>query len=294
MDLIRSTGISISMPHNINSQLSGLTNQFRKLRHPSIHLTLVIDHFRILHYPYLYVVLIGMAEMVTAYYMYWGGVVHFAILVALFLHSAFIRDKPLSDLLTAMSCAPLIRVLSLSTPLEFFSQISWFAIISIPIFITAFTIIYVQGLSYKQVFLSRSRIRYLPLETGIIILAFGIGLIEYHVLEPSPLADFNATAMIAPALILIVSTGFLEELVFRGLMQQNALRLAGLHGIIFVSVLFGTLHVTNMVFLDVVIAASAGFLFALVVRKTGSIWAVSLAHGVANITLFLIAPYWFD
>ncbi len=241
----------------------------------------------------MYVIFIAAAELVTAYYMYWGGVFHFAILVALFLHSVFIPDRALSNLLTAMTCAPLIRILSLSTPLAFSSQMSWFAIISIPVFITGFTLAYVQGLSAKQVFLTRPKMRYWPLEIGAMVLAFGIGLIEYHLLEPSPLVDFNVTEMIAPAIILIVNTGFLEEFVFRGLMQQNAEQLAGFHGIVLISVLFGVLHITNLVFLDVIIAGSAGFLFALVVRKTGSIWGISMAHGIANISLFLIAPYWF-
>ena len=278
---------------SINSQLLELANQVKALRHPQDHLAIIASHFKMLRYPYLYLVLIGVAELVTAYYMYWGGVVHFAVLVALFLHSVFIPNKYLSDMLTAIACAPLIRILSLSTPLEFFSQISWFAVISIPIFITAFTIAYVQGLSAKQIFLSRPKIRYWPLETIIIIIAFGIGILEYQLLKPSPLAEFNTIAMIAPALILIINTGFLEELVFRGLMQHNAQRLAGFHGIIFVSALFGTLHITNLVFWDIIVAGSAGFLFALVVRKTGNIWGMSMAHGVANISLFLIAPHWF-
>ena len=125
------------------------------------------------------------------------------------------------------------------------------------------------------------------------ILAFPIGILEYVILRPSPMAEFQFVAMIAPALIFIVNTGFLEELIFRGLMQYTAERLAGFQGIVFISVLFGVLHATNLVFWDVVLAGGAGFLFALVVRRTGSIWGVSIAHGIVNITLFLICPYLF-
>ena len=43
-----------------------------------------------------------------------------------------------------------------------------------------------------------------------------------------------------------------------------------------------------------IIQLMSGITDTLVVRKTGSIWGISMAHGVANISLFLIAPYWFD
>jgi membrane protease YdiL (CAAX protease family) len=34
-----------------------------------------------------------------------------------------------------------------------------------------------------------------------------------------------------------------------------------------------------------------GGLFALVAGRTGSIWGVSLAHGLTNVVLFLVAPF---
>ncbi|MDI6810383.1 MAG: CPBP family intramembrane metalloprotease [archaeon] len=93
------------------------------------------------------------------------------------------------------------------------------------------------------------------------------------------------------ALILIVCTCFLEELVFRGLLQHNALRvMSKWSGILFVFMIFGVLHVGNLVLLDSVLAFSVGFLFSVVREKTGSIYGISISHGVINIVLFLIAP----
>ncbi|MFO8011335.1 MAG: CPBP family intramembrane glutamic endopeptidase [Dehalococcoidia bacterium] len=248
---------------------------------------------RTLRYPYLYTALIACAELITIHFQYWGGVAHFAILVALFLHSVLIRERFISDLLTAMACAPLIRILSLSTPLEHFSQISWFLVISIPVFITAFTVAHLQGLSTRDLGLTLPRLKHIPLELLVTAIGFGIGAGEYQLLKPNPLAEFNAVALLAPSLIMLVSTGFLEEFVFRGLIQHNAERLAGFKGIVLVSIIFGFLHITNIAVLDIFLATFAGLLFALVVRKTGSILGVSMAHGAANISLFLICPYLF-
>ena len=82
----------------------------------------------------------------------------------------------------------------------------------------------------------------------------------------------------------------MSKVIFRGLFQYHATRIAGFHGIILVSVLFGVLHITNLVFWDAILAGAVGLLFALVVRKTGSIWAMSIAHGIVNVFLFIVAP----
>jgi hypothetical protein len=85
----------------------------------------------------------------------------------------------------------------------------------------------------------------------------------------------------------------MEELAFRGLMQYHAVRTLGFSGIVFVSVLFGFLHIGNLSALDVLLASSVGFIYSLIVKVTGSIYGISISHGIINITLFLIAPFYF-
>ncbi len=264
----------MSIPSGINSHQSHHVNWVKSLRYPSI-----------------YLILIAAAEVVTSIFPSWGIAIHFTILAALLAHSVFVTEKSLSDFLASMTIAPLTRIFSLTTPLTHFSHLSWFMIISIPVFVAAFTIAHVQKVSAREMFLSRPKLHHLPTEMGVIILAFPIGLLEYQILRPSPMVEFGFPALLAPSLLFIVCTGFLEEMIFRGLMQHNAERLAGFQGIVFVSLLFGALHITNLVFWDALLAGGLGFLFALVVRRTGSIWGVSVAHGCVNIMLFLIAPY---
>ncbi len=248
------------------------------------------SHFKPLYYPWMYVFLIMIAEFVTCYFLHAGVLIHLFILGALLIHSVMLEDKPVSSLLTAMAIAPLIRILGLSTPLVHFSQITWFAIVSVPMFIAGITIARMQGLSARQVGLSLPKKKYFPLEVAVIVLAFPIGFLEYYMLRPSALAALNFHEATAPALILIINTGFLEEIIFRGLLQYHANRIAGFHGIVLVSVLFGILHITNLVFWDALLAGAVGLLFALVVRKTGSVWGMSIVHGMINVTLFIIAP----
>ncbi|MFO8101143.1 MAG: CPBP family intramembrane glutamic endopeptidase [Dehalococcoidia bacterium] len=254
----------------------------------------IASRFKPLQYPWIYVFLIMVAEFVTSYYLHAGILIHLCILGSLLVHSVMLEDKSVANLLTAMTVAPLIRILGLSTPLVHFSQITWFAIVSVPMFIAGITIARMQNLSVEQVGLSPPKKKYFPLEAAVVVLCIPVGFLEYYLLRPSALVSLNLHEAIAPALVLIGNTGFLEEVIFRGLLQYHATRIAGFHGIILVSVLFGVLHITNLVFWDAVLAAAVGLLFALVVRKTGSVWGMSLAHGMVNVTLFIIAPNLID
>lgn len=247
-----------------------------------------------------YLLLVTCAELVTIYNPKAGIASHAVILFALLLHSGMEsdKDKNLSTFLLALILAPLIRILSLSMPFIHFSGISGFLLISIPIFIAIFTCMWLQGHRAKDIGLSLSKLKYIPIEAGVILLAIPFGIIEYQILKPAPFPGLGSGAvnLITASLIFIVCTGFLEELAFRGLIQHNAIRLMNKWwGILFVSTIFGVLHVGNLSpwHLDCVLAFSAGFVFSIVREKTGSIYGISVSHGIINTILFLIAPYYF-
>jgi membrane protease YdiL (CAAX protease family) len=238
------------------------------------------------------------AELLTVYNAKMGIASHAIVLFALLLHSALEsgRDKKLSMFLMALVLAPLIRILSLSMPLANLPLISWFLLISIPIFIAIFTCMWVQALRLKDVALFLPSLKNVPIEVGVILLAIPFGIVEYQILKPAPLVALGvgATSFITASLILIVCTGFLEELVFRGLLQFNALRLMSKWwGILFVAIVFGVLHVGNISLLDCLLAFSVGFVFSVVREKTGSIYGISISHGIMNTLLFLVAPLYF-
>ena len=247
-----------------------------------------------------YLLLVTCAELLTIYDAKAGIASHAVILFALLLHSGMEsdKDKNLSTFLMALVLAPLIRILSLSLPFIHFARISGFLLISIPIFIAIFTCMWVQELRAKDVGLSLSKLKHTPIEAGVILLAIPVGIIEYSILKPSPLPGLGSGAanLITASLIFIVCTGFLEELAFRGLIQHNAIRwMNKWWGILFVSTIFGVLHVGNLSpwHLDCLLAFLVGFVFSVVREKTGSIYGISISHGVINIMLFLVMPVYF-
>ena len=81
-----------------------------------------------------------------------------------------------------------------------------------------------------------------------------LGYIKYLILRPEPLADeLTLRAIWFPALILVVFTGFLEEIIFRGLMQTAfRAKIGRWLGILLVSGLFAVLHLGYQSLLDVI------------------------------------------
>ena len=71
--------------------------------------------------PFIYVILIALAESLISYYRVGVGLaLHIFILFALFTHAAFSHraDKEKANLILAMALAPLIRIVSLYAPLS--------------------------------------------------------------------------------------------------------------------------------------------------------------------------------
>ena len=88
--------------------------------------------------------------------------------------------------------------------------------------------------------------------------------------------------------------GFVEEFIFRGVLQRTAVAVFGSWwGIIYVSLLFAVLHMGFLSLIDVVFVFFVALFFGWVVKKTGSLFGVALAHGITNILLYLVVPFFF-
>ena len=257
---------------------------------------------KIKHICAVFLLLVTSAETLTCYHPKAGIAFHATILFALLFYSAretkTETEKNLSQFLVVLLLAPLIRILSLSMPFAQVSKIFGFLFISIPIFLATFTGMLVQGLRLKDLGFSLPKLKHVPINAGVVLFAVPAGIIEFQILKPAPLpagegAGLAANFVVAAA-VFVVCTGFLEELVFRGLIQHNARKLMSRRwGIFFVSILFGVLHIGNLAVLDCFLAFSVGFLYSVIREQTGSIFGISLSHGIINVILFLVAPYYF-
>lgn len=235
-------------------------------------------------------VAVAVAELLTT----WsdprlGMILHGLLLAGLFVASMQTQWREAWSLLLTLAFAPLIRILSLSLPLTEFPILYWYLITSVPLFAAVWVAKRSLGYSWRGLGLTMHG-WVLQLLVGLSGLALGAA--EYLILHPEPLApELSWAATWLPALILFVCTGLLEELIFRGLLQRAAGDTLGRWAVPFVAMLFAVLHIGYRSFLDVAFVFIVGLGFGLVVERTRSLLGVTLAHGLTNVMLFLVMPY---
>ena len=243
----------------------------------------------------LYLLPISAAEIITITLgPMWGIASHILLLVTVTLHAAlFDRDQNVQRLLLSLAIIPLIRIISLSIPLVDIPQVWWYPIIYVPLLLATMQVTRILGYRFGQIGLNfrRWRFQLLVALSGLVI-----GMVEYFILS----GEAEATSLVLgktwllSAFMLLVYTGFVEEFIFRGVLQRSAGDVFGSwRGIVYVSFLFAIVHVIHYSVLDIIFVFVVAVFFGWVVKKTGSLLGVTLSHGLANIALFLVVPYLF-
>lgn len=239
-----------------------------------------------------YVLALILAELtVTFINKETGLVIEALILMALLINSSLNVSYNYAVLLRSMMALPMIRIIGLSIPLMQIQPLYWFPIIALPLFAAAYTIMKNQGLTRQHIGLiwGNKKVQLLIALTGIFL-----GTIEYIILQPKPLIGvLNPVNLIVASIILIISTGLAEELLFRGIIQKNAENTFGIAlGLLYTSVLFTALHIGWDNFYDLLFVFSVALFYGYAFQKTRSIVGVTLSHGISNSFLFLIVPFY--
>ncbi len=238
----------------------------------------------------VYLVAITIAEVITVTIgPMWGMVCHIIVLVAVILHSALTSGQTHQQLLLSLALVPLIRIISLSMPLANIPQVWWYPIIYIPLLVAAFEVVRILGYRLEQIGLNFKRIR---IQLAVALAGIVFGVVEYFILTEEAEATglvLQETRLLS-AFLLLACTGFVEELIFRGVLQRSAEQVFGWWGIIYVSFLFAIVHLIHYSMIDIAFVFVIALFFGWVVKKTGSLFGVTLSHGIANIVLFLVAP----
>jgi membrane protease YdiL (CAAX protease family) len=242
--------------------------------------------------PGVILLLIALAETVTAMVDPRLGLpAHAAILGLLVTLGARTTDYARRELYWTLTLAPVIRIGSLCLPLGQLPLMQWYPLIGVPIFTAAIAAARKIGYTPAQIGLSLKPGE-LPRQLALVPVGAVLGIGEYLIFRPAPLADrFALEDIWLPALILLVFTGFEEELIFRGLMQRASLRSLGRWGLVYTNLVFAVLHIGYESVLDLVFVFLVGMLFSVFALRTRSIVGVTLAHGAVNISLFLILPF---
>jgi len=259
------------------------------LRPPRLRIgigALVSDGGSVVWLAYL-VALLAAELLINLWYLRLAIVLHTAILVAA-LGQASVAAAAERRLLVALSLAPQVRLLSLALPLAALPPVYAWALTGLCLAVAAWSVVWQLGLSRTELGL---RIGDLEAQLVIALLGLPLGVAGYLLLRPLPVvSELSLRAMAGPALILLVFAGFLEELIFRGILQSAAREVHGRRGAIYVASLSAALSVgfLSVPYTALVFAASLGF--GGLVARTNSLLGVSLAHGLASILMLLVIP----
>jgi len=220
-----------------------------------------------------------------------GIVLYFIILFSLIISSILAKVKSERNFYIALGLAPIIRIVLLAVPgILVISQYLWYIIASIPVIAGIISLSRVINFSpdYIGLNLSKPFIQFLVTISGV-----GLAIVDYLILKP---VAWNSTLTIQetllPAIVLLIFTGLIEELSFRGVMQRASMAVTS-YGWVFIAAVYGVLQIWQGSILHCVFCFGVSLFFGWIVKKTRSILGVSMAHGLINIGLFLVLPHIF-
>ena len=237
----------------------------------------------------MYLAAFAGAEVVAALaHPLWAIMLHFVLLFGLIVASTKAGKRWSRGLFLALGLVPLIRIVSLSVPSADIWQPYSILIASYPLILGVFAIVRILNRRPAEIGLS---IRAIPLQIMIAVCGIGIGVLDYVILKPDAfISALSWHAVLLPALILLVATGFTEELIFRGVIQHEA-EVLGPWGWVYAAAVSSVLQIGHHSVAHWAVALAMALLFGWVVKRGGSILGVSLSHGLINIGLYLVFPF---
>lgn len=265
---------------NNNLQISKLKEQLLMLRPSRGQICLLM----------FYLIFLLIAELITAYGNFELGILAHVILIVLLIINSSITDSPsFSNLLRAMIILPIIRIIGISIPALQIQPLIWYILVSIPIFASAVILIRNQNLSMESIGLIWGK---LPIQFTIALSGIIFGLVEYQILKPSSIISSpSIVTFIVASVIILISTGLAEELIFRGIIQKNAENVLGnIWGLLYASVLFTVLYIGWQSYVEIIFIFMVAIFYGYIFQRTRSIFGISLSHGITNIMLLLILP----
>lgn len=250
---------------------------------------------------------LGKTDPGPAYYSI-GLTIHILLVFALLFHAVLIgeRDRPLALLLPAISLAPLDRILSSTVPglVTYFSKLEWLGLVSIPLLTAAGSVAYVLGMRLKDLGFGSMTWSDVAIQGGIGCTGIVLGVAEFFILRSAPLGLRPDRTWLDPAtgggfafgvLVLFLATGLSEELIFRGIMLRRAVNALGsAPALVFVTTIFAALHLFYNTAGDVPFVFAVGLFYGIVALKTKQLWGVTISHTIANVVLYLVAPFVFS
>jgi membrane protease YdiL (CAAX protease family) len=236
----------------------------------------------------LFALLIASAEAVLAFVGVVPGVLLDAVLLFALLNLFLFRKGSFGEIYLVLALLPLLRIFSLVVPVIQVPPIYWYAMAGTP-FLLALGLA-ARFVKPRWAGLQLDR-RAWAIQGLIAVSGLPLAVAAYFILRPTPLfARLDWQEILIGSLILILFSGFTEELVFRSMLQPVMQRAFGRYGLLISSALYASMFLGSLTPGFILLMGLVGLLFGYSVERSGSIWGAVIAHSILSIGLILILP----
>lgn len=200
----------------------------------------------------------------------------------------FWRESVNTSVWLALMLLPLMRLLNLVIPIPKSTLWLGYAFIGLPLVLASW---FVGRISQYLPLTFRLERKERLNQALFGLIGIPLGFFAFHTLPPvSFLPAVSSPWIVIAAGVLILFGALLEEFIFRGILQQAFIDRFGKGGVIFTSVLYGSMSLPLHSAIAFLFYTLVSLGFALWVKKTGSLWGVVLAHSLLNILFWLNLP----
>jgi Predicted metal-dependent membrane protease len=218
--------------------------------------------------------------------------IHIGILIAFSLSNMFVKDLKVYRIYQALMLLPILRLVNLSMPVFFSTTLYTYVFVYSPLLIPLIIIVTHQRYSLEQVGITAKHI------LGYTILSIPLGLLlgfgEYLTIRPHYLIpDLSIENLLKLTIIMVLFVGLTEELIFRSILQTRLEEVLGSReALIIASILFGFMHSGYSTFYEIMYTGFVALFIGFAFHKTKSLPFVAILHGLINVFLFGILPYY--
>jgi membrane protease YdiL (CAAX protease family) len=212
----------------------------------------------------------------------WG---HFVTLFGcLYLIRRAEGDTPV---LMAFALVPVFRLVNLGMPVFFQLTVYWFPLIYGPL-IPA--VVMVDNMTDVDVPMGLKRGALLApftIPLGLVLAEWENVILQSEALIP----EWSALQLLMITVVMVFFVGFVEEYLFRGLLQGALEAEFGRWpGLLLTSAVFGLMHSGYGLYAEIAFAGFIGLVFGLIYDYLDSLVLITLAHGFLNVFLFAVLP----
>ncbi len=203
-------------------------------------------------------------------------------------------NQKITDCAESLALIPLYILFTSSLPWFFISQQYLLPAVYSIIIALCLWHIYQNKLSVARIVNLRRENLYRYVAIGAVI-GLALGTVEYFILYPAPaFPSFEVKYLLRDMAYMLLFVGFGEELLFRGLLQVDLMKVFGeLWGLILASAMFAIMHLTWRSVPELVFVFAAGLILGYFYWKTKSLTLPIIIHAVNNVMLVAVLPYVF-